>query len=89
MGTALPINHLQVTQSFATSNFGSATDEEMLRARGPDEEQIRMLWTPRSLIVARLALFVPYSLMIVALVAAFSFGVAGDILKTRDTRKHP
>lgn len=69
--------------AFATSNFGSATDEEMLRARGTDEEQLRMLWTLQSLITARFEVFAPYAFMIIALVAAFSFGVAGEILKVK------
>jgi hypothetical protein len=60
---------------FAVTTFGSATDEEMLRQRGPDEEQIRKLWTPASVLIARLTLFTFYCGSVLTLVYAFSVGV--------------
>jgi hypothetical protein len=38
--------------AFAKATFDSASDEDLLRSRGLDDEQIRLLWTPNSLIVA-------------------------------------
>jgi hypothetical protein len=71
--------------AFATTNFDSAPDEELLRARGPDEEQLRILWTFKSLAIARLTLFLAYSVMLLALVAAFSVGVGAE-LSSRESR---
>jgi hypothetical protein len=60
---------------FARANFSSDSDEDMLRARGFDDEEIKKLWTYRSLIVARLALFASYCGFILGLVATFSLGI--------------
>jgi hypothetical protein len=60
---------------FATENFGSGSDEDMLRARGFDDEEIKKLWTYRSLTVARLALFASYCGFILGLVTTFSLGI--------------
>jgi hypothetical protein len=67
--------------AFAISAFGSAPDEELLRARGTDEEQLRLLWTTKSLIAVRLVLYAAYCGIVLALVAAFSFGVAGEVYR--------
>ncbi len=60
---------------FARANFSSDSDEEMLRARGFDDEEIKKLWTYHSLTVARLALFGSYCGFILGLVATFSLGI--------------
>jgi hypothetical protein len=60
---------------FARANFGSDSDEDMLRARGFDDEEIKKLWTYRSLLIARLALFGSYCGFILGLVATFSLGI--------------
>lgn len=60
---------------FARANFNSDSDEDMVRARGFDDEEIKKLWTFRSLTVARLALFGSYCGFILGLVAAFSLGI--------------
>jgi hypothetical protein len=60
---------------FAKTTFASASDEDLLRARGMNDEQVRLLWTKKSLITARLALFIAYCLSVLSLIAAFSFGV--------------
>jgi hypothetical protein len=60
---------------FATANFGADSDEDMLRARGFDDEEIKKLWTYSSLVVARLALFASYCGFILGLVMAFSLGI--------------
>lgn len=60
---------------FASKNFGSASDWELLRQRGTDEEQIWVLWTARSVVTARGVLLVAYSGFVLCLVAAFSWGV--------------
>lgn len=63
---------------FAKANFGSDSDEDMLRARGTDDEEIKKLWTYQSLAVARLALFISYCGFILGLVAVFSLGIVFD-----------
>jgi|ERR1700678_3084328 hypothetical protein len=65
---------------FAKRNFASQTDFEMLRARGPYEEEIAQLWTPRSLVAVRVALFLLYSLVLSSFVCAFSWGIIADML---------
>lgn len=64
---------------FANSTFGPLSDTEMLRERGTDEEQVRMLWTSKSLIIVRLLLYATYSLLILSLVGVFSFAVVHDM----------
>lgn len=66
---------------FAITNFGSDSDEDMLRLRGFDEEEIKKLWTYHSLVVARLALFGSYCGFILGLVASFSLGVVFNRLQ--------
>jgi hypothetical protein len=53
--------------AFADQTFGSASDWEMLRARGTSEEEIGRLWTARSIIVTRLGLYFSCSLTILFL----------------------
>jgi hypothetical protein len=60
---------------FARKTFDSMTDEDMLRYRGLDDEEIRRLWTGFSLLVARLTLFVSWSGFALSLVCGLSLGV--------------
>ncbi len=60
---------------FAKANFGGYSDEDMLRERGTDNEEIKKLWTYQSLTVARLLLLVSYCGFILGLVAVFSLGI--------------
>ncbi len=60
---------------FARANFSSDSDEDMLRARGFDDEEIKKLWTYHSLVVARLALFGSYTGFVLGLVATFSLAI--------------
>jgi hypothetical protein len=62
--------------------LGEPSDAELLRLRGPQEEEIQKLWTFRSLILARLALWMVYCGMISAFVGIFSLGA----LKHAETR---
>jgi len=66
---------------FAEQTFGPASDEEMLRARGTSEEEIGRLWTKKSLIIARLVLYLSCAVTTLALLFLFSFGVAHDIAR--------
>lgn len=72
---------------FATANFGSDSDEDMLRLRGFDDEEIKKLWTYRSLIRVRLALFVAYCGFILGLVATFSLGIIPNQTENPDSGK--
>lgn len=65
--------------AFATANFGSETDWEILRDRGLDDEQISKLWTARSIRTARLSLFVSFAGFVLPLVLAFSLGVRAQM----------
>jgi hypothetical protein len=65
--------------AFAKQNFSSETDEQMLRARGPAEEEVRRLWTERSLVIVRLALFGLYTLALSGFVCSFSWGIIADL----------
>ncbi|MGH9641011.1 MAG: hypothetical protein ACRD3Q_01160 [Terriglobales bacterium] len=69
---------------FAERTFGSASDWEMLRARGPNEEEVARLWTAKSIIIARLALYFLCTLTTLALLFLFSFGVAHDVARQAD-----
>lgn len=60
---------------FANRNFPSVSDWDLLRDRGPDEEEIWRLWTPSSLIAVRVGLFAAYCGVILPLILGFSWGV--------------
>lgn len=74
-----------ISQSGCNPSYKGGACVTLLRTRGPDEEQLRMLLTLPSLIIARLALYTAHCVMVLALVAAFSFGVASEV-KTSDVR---
>jgi hypothetical protein len=65
--------------SFAAQVFGNASDWDMLRARGTDEEDIWRLWTPRSIVRARLSLFATFCGFLLPLVLIFSLGVRNHL----------
>ena len=60
---------------FAEQTFGTASDWDMLRARGTSEEAIEQLWTETSLMISRLCLFFSCSLSMLALLFIFNFVV--------------
>jgi len=60
---------------FAKQNFASMSDEEMLRSRGLSDEEIRKLWTPLSLALARMSLFVTWSGITLSLICGLSLGL--------------
>lgn len=67
---------------FANSVFGTATNLEMLRARGSDDEEIFRLWTKKSVYVSRSVLFLSYLGCALCLVAFASLSV---LLHLRDS----
>jgi hypothetical protein len=69
--------------NFARANFPDASDEEMLRGRGLNDEDIRTLWTTKSLILSRLLLFVSCMGCTLSLVALASLGV---LLHARESK---
>lgn len=85
-GTSVYVSVGYQRTAFADQTFGSASDWEMLRARGISEEEIDRLWTEKSLIVARFLLYSSCSLTTLALLFLFSFGLAHD-LPGRDAGK--
>ncbi len=78
-GTSVHISIGYHRTQFADQTFGSASDSEMLRSRGADEEEIERLWTMKSLIVARLGLFLSCTLTTMSFLFLVSFALAHDI----------
>lgn len=73
---------------FAKANFPESSDWELLRERGPQEEQVWKLWTPASIICTRLGLYSSYSLSLLSLIAAFSWGLL-DQAENINRNKNP
>lgn len=65
---------------YTLSRFPEATDWELLRQRGPTEEEIERLWTPGSVVKARLGLYLSYLTFLLSAVAVGSLGVLFDRL---------
>lgn len=59
----------------AKAIFDDESDFEMLHSRGFTEDEIRELWTPKSLCIARLLLFGCFAGFILPMVALASLGV--------------
>lgn len=60
---------------FANLAFGDLTDEDLLRKRGIDDEQIRKLWTTESIVASRLTLLFSYLGCCLPIVGITSLGV--------------
>lgn len=78
---AVPSEHRSITVSigyerteFARETFPSSTDIEMLHDRGTTEEDIERLWTARSLLYARLMLYISYLGCMMAIISVLSLG---------------
>ena len=73
---------------FAKQTFGSDSDEEILRARGTSEEEIRRLWTRQSLIIARLGLYFSCVLTTLSWLFVFTFALVRDMsVRSSETEK--
>ena len=55
--------------------MGDVSDVELLRQRSADEEEIQKLWTYKSIAVARILLWLSYTLSVVSFVCLFSIAV--------------
>lgn len=55
--------------------LGDVSDIDMLKLRGPSEEEIKRLWTPRSLEVSRGLLWITYTFLVACWVSVFSIAV--------------
>lgn len=73
---------------FAKVTFGEISDEDLLRARGTSDEEIRKLWTTKSLLVSRSSLYITYVLVFLSLVTAFSWGVFEQSMQPKTTASH-
>lgn len=76
---------VSVTVGFERSDFGrtispGASDWDLLRLRGTSEEEVRRLWTANSVLLARLALFTSFLLVLLAATAMGSLAVLFDAL---------
>lgn len=65
---------------YAIENFSDRSDEDMLRSRGFGEEEIRRLWVPESIAIARTCLFGFYIGTLLPFVGIFSLGVLYDLV---------
>jgi hypothetical protein len=61
--------------AFANSQLPNKDDWDLLIARGTSEQEIQRLWTPSSIILARLTLLSTYLLCLLAAVAVGCLGV--------------
>jgi hypothetical protein len=71
--------------NFANETFGTASDWEMLRYRGTDDEEIMKLWTSGSIYIVRLALLLSYLGLILSLIAFASLGVLLHVRNSSDS----
>lgn len=77
---SIPTLHdsVAVSVGFERTTFakalGEASDFDLLRLRGPQEEEIQKLWTFRSLTLSRLALWTFYCGVVSAFAGIFSLG---------------
>ncbi len=60
---------------FAVKNYSDSTDWEMLNSSGPQEAQIQELWTPHSIWVVRVLLWLFYTLTVASFVAIISLAI--------------
>ncbi len=80
-GTAIQVSVGFERTDFARSNFPGESDWDLLRERGPYEEEIWRLWTSKSLIISRLSLYAAYCLLVLSIVTSFSWGVLYHLQK--------
>jgi hypothetical protein len=69
---------------FALRNFSSTSDVDMLEARGLDDNNVFQLWTPASIFIARLSLFVSFCTVFLSLVGILSLTVYEHAKQTPD-----
>lgn len=60
---------------FAVKNYSDSTDWEMLNSEGTQEDQIQELWTPHSIWVVRLFLWLSYTLTVACFLSIISLAV--------------
>jgi hypothetical protein len=60
---------------FARTTFRLKSDVDMLEARGLDDSNVFQLWTPTSIYIARLSLFVSFCVVFLSLVGILSLTV--------------
>jgi hypothetical protein len=68
---------------FALASFDGVSDSEILHSRGFTEEEIKNLWTPKSLCFSRLALLLSFVGSMLSMVVFASLGV---LLRTRELK---
>lgn len=78
-GTLVVVVGLKRTE-FAQKMFSGQSDEEMLKHRAWTEEEVRRLWEPWTVVVAKVVVLVLYLMFLGPLVAASSLSVLFDCL---------
>jgi hypothetical protein len=74
---------------FAATNFPGYSDENLVRARGATDEEIRRLWTYNSIALARLGLFLSYAGFLWAFTGTLSLGIRFELLHFGDKHDSP
>jgi hypothetical protein len=64
--------------SYAKDHFGDVTDWDLLRLRGPTEEEIWKLWTSSSILLSRAGLCISYLLFLICATAIGSLAIVFD-----------
>jgi hypothetical protein len=81
--TSIAVSIGYARTDFANANFKSESDTDILKARGTEEDQIERLWTIKSIVIVRIALFAAYTLTLVCIVFAISWAVRADLEATQ------
>jgi hypothetical protein len=75
------IGYEQTDFAVQTYPKGKWTDWDILRDRGPWEEQIQKLWTPRSIYIVRLSLWVCYLMTLTCFISVVSLAAYQHVLE--------
>jgi type IV secretory pathway component VirB8 len=67
-------------QSFSNEHLKEGSDSDLLRYRGLTDEDIKTIWTLRSIVVARVTLLTTYLLVLLPLIAGCSLIVLFDVI---------
>ena len=75
IGLEVPVSIGYQRTPFALQTYPQWSDWEVLHDRGPWEEQIQMLWTPHSIIVVRVLLWLSYTLTLACFLSVVCLAV--------------
>jgi hypothetical protein len=79
LGRSIYVSVGSQRSEFASQNFGSMTDEDMLRQRGLADEEVRRLWTECSVMRVRLGLLLSWCGIFLPFISGLSLGVLDQL----------